>query len=88
MHLYVHLGRKRAFSIVCPLHCDGSYDDFEDNSIASETSDYKPFQKMFESLWEDAEPITSEKIDAFPDQHQADLLRRMLNPVYHEPENT
>ena len=65
MHLYVHLGRKRAFSIVCPLHCDGSYDDFEDNSIASETSDYKPFQKMFESLWEDAEPITSEKIEHF-----------------------
>jgi len=29
-----------------------------------------------------------EKIDVFPDQHQADLLRRMLNPVYHEPENT
>lgn len=29
-----------------------------------------------------------EKIGAFPDQHKADLLRRMMNPVYHEPENT
>ncbi len=29
-----------------------------------------------------------EKIDAFPDQHKADLLRRMMNPVYHESENT
>ena len=26
------------------------------------------------------------KIAAYPDQHKADLLRRMLNPIYHEPE--
>ena len=26
------------------------------------------------------------ELDAHPDQHKADLLRRMLNPVYHEPE--
>lgn len=25
------------------------------------------------------------KLDAYPDQHKAELLRRMLNPVYHEP---
>ena len=28
-----------------------------------------------------------EEIDAYPDQHKTDMLRRMLNPVYHEPEN-
>lgn len=26
------------------------------------------------------------KLDVHPDQHSAELLRRMLNPVYHEPE--
>ena len=26
------------------------------------------------------------KLDVHPDQHNAELLRRMLNPVYHEPE--
>lgn len=26
------------------------------------------------------------KLDAHPDQRKADMLRRMLNPVYHEPE--
>ena len=26
------------------------------------------------------------KLDAYPDQRKAKLLRRMLNPVYHEPE--
>ena len=26
------------------------------------------------------------KLDAYPDQHKADLLKRMLNPVYHKPE--
>ena len=26
------------------------------------------------------------KLDAHPDQHKAGLLRRMLDPVYHEPE--
>ena len=26
------------------------------------------------------------KLDAHPDQHNAELLRQMLNPVYHEPE--
>lgn len=26
------------------------------------------------------------KLDAHPDQHRAELLRRMLNPIYHEPE--
>ena len=25
-------------------------------------------------------------LDAYPDKHKADQLRRMLNPVYHEPE--
>ena len=25
-------------------------------------------------------------LDAYPDQHKADLLKRMLNPVYHKPE--
>ena len=35
---------------------------------------------------------TPEEYDAFlkklgshPDQHRAELLRRMLNPIYHEP---
>lgn len=65
MFLCVHLGEKRAFSIVSPTHCDGSYDDFEDNSIATETSDYEPFQRLFDELWENAEPITSEKIEHF-----------------------
>ena len=27
-----------------------------------------------------------EKLDAHPDQVKAELLRRMLNPTYHEPE--
>lgn len=26
------------------------------------------------------------KVDAHPNQREADLLRRMLNPVYHEPQ--
>ncbi len=26
------------------------------------------------------------KLDSHPDQHRAELLRRMLNPIYHEPE--
>ena len=26
------------------------------------------------------------KLDAHPNQREADLLRRMLNPVYHEPQ--
>ncbi len=65
MFLFVHLGDKRAFSIVSPTSCDGSYYDFEDDSIATETTDYKPFQRMFENLWEDAEPMTCEKIEHF-----------------------
>lgn len=65
MFLCVHLGEKRAFSIVSPMHCDGSYDDFEDNSIVTETTDYKPLQRLFDKLWEDAEPITCEKIEHF-----------------------
>lgn len=65
MLLFVHLGEKRAFSIASPTRCDGSYDDFEDNSIATETSDYEPFQRLFDELWENAEPITSEKIEHF-----------------------
>ena len=27
-----------------------------------------------------------QKLDAYPDQRKAKSLRRMLNPVYHEPE--
>ena len=65
MLLFVHLGEKRAFSITSLTHCDGSYYDFEDNSIATETKDYKPFQRLFDNLWEEAEPITSEKIEHF-----------------------
>ena len=65
MFLLVQLGEKQAFSIVSPTHCDGSYDDFENNSIATETSDYKPFQRLFDEHWENAEPITSEKIEHF-----------------------
>ena len=26
------------------------------------------------------------KLGSHPDQHRAELLRRMLNPIYHEPE--
>ena len=26
------------------------------------------------------------ELDAHPDQQKADMLKRMLNPVYHEPE--
>lgn len=26
------------------------------------------------------------ELDAYPDKHKADQLKRMLNPVYHEPE--
>ena len=26
------------------------------------------------------------ELDALPDQHKANMLRRMLNPVYHKPE--
>jgi hypothetical protein len=65
MFLLVHLGEKRAFSIVSPTRDDGSYNDFEDRSIATETSDYKPFQWMFDELWENAEPMTCEKIEHF-----------------------
>ena len=65
MLLFVHLGEKRTFSITSLTHCDGSYYDFEDNSIATETKDYKPFQRLFDNLWEEAEPITSEKIEHF-----------------------
>ena len=65
MFLLVHLGEKRAFSIASPTRCDGSYDEFEDNSIATETSDYETFQRLFDELWENAEPITSEKIEHF-----------------------
>lgn len=65
MFLFVNLGEKRAFSIVGPTHCDGSYNDFEDHSIATETTDYKPFQRLFNELWDNAEPITSEKIEHF-----------------------
>ena len=65
MFLLVHLGEKRAFSIASPTRCDGSYDDFEDNSIATETSDYEPFLRLFDELWENAEPMTCEKIEHF-----------------------
>ena len=65
MLLFVHLGEKRTFSIVSSTRCNGSYDDFEDKSIAIETTDYKTFQSLFDDLWEDAEPITSEKIEHF-----------------------
>lgn len=26
------------------------------------------------------------ELDAYPDKHKAEQLKRMLNPVYHEPE--
>ena len=65
MLLFVHLGDKRAFSVVSPMGCDGSYYDFEDDSIATETTDYKPLQRMFENLWKEAEPMTCEKIEHF-----------------------
>ena len=26
------------------------------------------------------------ELDAYPDKHKADQLKRMLNPVYHEPQ--
>ena len=65
MILLVHLGEKRAFSIVSPIRCNGSYDDFEGKSFATEHADHKTFQKLFNGLWEDAEPITGEKIERF-----------------------
>ena len=85
MFLFVHLGQKRAFSIVSPTHCDGSYDDFEDNSVATETKDYKPFQRLFENLWEDAEPITSEKIEHFNElwsNGRVDFDKELLQHTY------
>ena len=72
MLLCVHLGEKRAFSIVSPTRCDGFYDDFEDNSFAMEATDYKTFERLFDELWEDAEPITSEKIEHFNELRSGD----------------
>lgn len=72
MLLFIHLGEKRAFSIVSPTHCDGSYDDFEDNSFAMETTDYKTFERLFDELWDDAEPITCEKIEHFNELRSGD----------------
>lgn len=72
MFLCVHLGEKRAFSIVSPTHCDGSYNDFEDNSFAMETTDYKTFERLFDELWDDAEPITCEKIEHFNELRSGD----------------
>lgn len=83
--LFVHLGEKRAFSITSPTRCDGSYDYFEDGSVATETSDYKPFQRLFDELWEDAEPITSEKIEHFNklwDDKRVDSDKELLQHTY------
>lgn len=85
MFLCVHLGEKRSFSIMCPKHCDGSYNDFEDNSIAMETTDYKPFQRLFDELWDNAEPITSEKIEHFNElrnDNREDSDKELLQHTY------
>ena len=85
MLLFVHLGEKRAFSITSPVRCDGSYDCFEDNSIATETTDYKPLQRLFDNLWEDAEPMTCEKIEHFNklwSDDRADADKKLLQHTY------
>ena len=85
MFLCVHLGEKRAFSIVSSTRCNGSYDDFEDKSIAIETTDYKTFQSLFDDLWEDAEPITSEKIEHFNElrsDEREDSDKELLQHTY------
>lgn len=42
---------------------------------------------MTRRIWtpEEYEALMKE-LDAYPDRHKAEQLRRMLNPVYHEPE--
>ena len=85
MFLFVHLGQKQAFSVVSLTHCDGSYYDFEENSIATECENYKPFQRFFEDLWEDAEPITSEKIEHFNElrsDERKDSDKELLQHTY------
>ena len=85
MLLFVHLGEKRAFSIVSSTRCNGSYDDFEAKSIAIETTDYKTFQSLFDDLWEDAEPITSEKIEHFNElrsDEREDSDKELLQHTY------
>jgi hypothetical protein len=63
MYFFVHLGRKWAFNIMKPYACDYA-PDFEEDALGFETfSDYKEFQDLFEKYWEDAEPITCEKIE-------------------------
>lgn len=63
MFFFVHLGHKWAFNIMTPFNC-GYAPDFEEDALGFETfSDYKNFQDLFEKYWEDAEPITTEKIE-------------------------
>ena len=63
MFFFVHLGHKWAFNIMTPFNC-GYAPDFEEDALGFETfSDYKDFQDLFEKYWEDAEPITTEKIE-------------------------
>lgn len=85
MFLFVRLGQKRAFSVVCPTRCNGSYNDFEDESVATETTDYETFQRLFETLWEDAEPITCEKIEHFNElwsNDREDFDKELLEHTY------
>ena len=64
MHLYVHLGQKHAFCITGTNRFDEKIIDYDENFIGFETStDYKVCQRFFENIWEDAEPITCEKIE-------------------------
>jgi len=63
MHLYVHLGQKHAFNIFGPMRFDAKIIDYDQDFIGFESSsDYKICQRFFENLWEDAEPITYEKV--------------------------
>ena len=64
MHLYVHLGQKHAFNIFGPMRFDAKIIDYDQDFIGFESSsDYKICQRFFENLWENAEPITCEKIE-------------------------
>lgn len=86
MYLFVHLGRKHAFNITGPMRFDEKFIDYDTDVIGFETStDYKVCQRFFENIWEEAEPITSEKIEHFNElwsNSRVDFDKELLQHTY------
>lgn len=64
MYLFVHLGQKNAFSITGPMRFDEKFIDYNQEVIGFESaSGYETCRRFFETIWEEAEPITYEKVE-------------------------